>query len=201
MRTHRFYMLAVALMLGLSPALAQSTDTTAVDHAADHATADAMTPDGDVTVVKDVDARGDTPAYFSLRTNSLVDESQKDSDAWDLSFAGTAVRLNPGAMGALIDVAFEDVISVDEGELRPDEDGNLVIPGGSDQGWYSYDFMTHSVAPVPGRTLLVQAPDGAIAKVEFLSYYKGELDDPNVIGDPRFYSFRYTFISEDATSF
>ncbi|MEM1093628.1 MAG: HmuY family protein [Bacteroidota bacterium] len=201
MRTHRFYMLAAAFMLGLSPAVAQSTDTTAVDHAADHATAETMAADDNIIVVKDVDARSNTPAYFSLRTNSLVDAAQKDTDAWDLSFAGTAVRLNPNAMGALVDVAFDEVFTVYEDELKQDSDGDLVIPGGSDQGWYSYDFMTHSVAPVPGRTLLVQTPEGTFAKVEFLSYYQGEIDDPNVIGDPRFYSFRYTLLPEGETSF
>lgn len=193
MRPHRLSLLVPVLLLMVAPVAAQSSDTTAVEATADNV-------DGEI-VVKDIDARGDTPAYFSLRTNSLVDASQQDTDAWDLSFAGTAVRLNPNGMGALIDVAFDEVILVDEEELKRDEDGDLVIPGGSDQGWYSYDFATHSVSPVPGRTLLVQTPEGTVAKVEILSYYKGELDDPNVIGDPRFYSFRYTFLSEDAASF
>ncbi|GAB5518046.1 MAG: hypothetical protein RhofKO_02970 [Rhodothermales bacterium] len=180
MRTQRLFALAGLFLLGLAPVFAQTAE---------------------VIIVKDIDARGDTPAYYSLRTNSLVDVAQKDTDAWDVSFSGTNIRLNPKGQGAFLQDAFDDVAEVPAQGLKKDETGSTVIPGGSDQGWYNYDFMTHSITPVPERTLIVQTPEGAFAKLEILSYYQGELDDPNTIGEPRFYSFRYILLPEGTTAF
>lgn len=144
--------------------------------------------------------------YYSLRENSLVEESDSASTDWDIAFSGTTIYTNneasgPGDAGAIVlDQAFEaTTIAPSNGYAVDTTATNLAIPTGSDNGWYNYNTTTHIVTPLPDKTIIIQTADGQhYAKLSVISYYKG---DPDLSGDEfnnnpdeypsRHYTFEY----------
>ncbi|OYX13525.1 MAG: hypothetical protein B7Z16_15555 [Algoriphagus sp. 32-45-6] len=129
--------------------------------------------------------------YFSLEQNELVSET----DAWDLAFKGTTIRVNASrnVTAALANGIFEEITEVPaNATFATDTETTFAIPTGSGSGWYNYNSATFTVTPIPGRVILVKTTEGNYAKIEILSYYKGNppADQINPMTTP---SAHYTF--------
>lgn len=137
-----------------------------------------------------------------LETTSATD--------WDIAFRGTAIIINGGVSLGTIDEpersgngaayiatgTFASINEVNSSMFVQDSDTGYAIPGGSGNGWYTYEFMTNTIEPIPGRVLVIRTRDNRYAKMEILSYYK---DAPDVItpeiaaNDLRYYTFNYVY--------
>ncbi len=139
---------------------------------------------------------------FSIRDGSIVSNSDSLTTKWDIGFAGTTIITNsgvrgPGQGGAIIlkDVDFNSVTEAPETGYRIENSlTDLAIPTGSGNGWYNYDPQTHVVSPIPGRVIIIRTADGKYAKLQIISYWKG---NPQPI-DPyqykeRYYTFKYVY--------
>lgn len=143
---------------------------------------------------------------FDFATGS---ETVSDTD-WDIAFRGTAIIINGGASLGTIDEparsgngaayiatgTFAAITEVNSSMFVQDSDTGYAIPTGSGNGWYTYEFMTNTIEPIPGRVLVIRTRDNRYAKIEILSYYK---DAPDVItpdiaaNDLRYYTFNYVY--------
>ncbi|QXD16482.1 HmuY family protein [Rhodocaloribacter litoris] len=142
--------------------------------------------------VENLDA---TPAgwvYFSLRENGPVVVIDEADDDWDLAFNSVEVRVN--GTGQYVDEAFDALDEAPAGGYEAE------LPTGSGQGWYLYQFDTHTVIPIPDRVLVLRTRDGKYAKVQFLSFYR-DSPDGTPSGPPRYYTFRYVFQPDGTRSF
>lgn len=147
---------------------------------------------------------------FSLRDSSIISNSDSLTTKWDIGFAGTTIITNsgvrgPGKGGAIIltDVDFNSVKEAPETGYRIENSlTDLAIPTGSGNGWYNYDPQTHIVSPIPGRVIIIRTADGKYAKMQIISYWKG---NPQPI-DPfqhkeRFYTFKYVYQPDGSRKF
>lgn len=135
--------------------------------------------------------------FYSLRAGEIVlnydetDRADSASTAWDIGFRGTNLIFNGGSNGPgnggvlVLNDVFEDVTEAPEGEYTAS------MP--SDNNWYNYDFQTHVITPVPGRTMVVRTADGRYAKLRILSYYKGAPAEPTMEDTDRYFTFEYVF--------
>lgn len=152
---------------------------------------------------------GETPPfiYYSLESNSVVSSSSGD---WDIAFKGTTIIVNNGVSGdgnaeasVLNGVIFDELESVPAtAEFAIDTEEGNAIPTGSGNGWYLYDHTTHYVTPIAGMVILVKTNAGNYAKLEVLSFFKGnppaeELDVANMY----YYTFRYVLQSNGTMNF
>ncbi len=136
--------------------------------------------------------------------NFSTGQTTTSETAWDIAFRGTTIAVNGGtntgtadepqrtgeAAVAIVTGTFDEVTKVPEqANFKQDSSEGFAIPSGSNNGWYSYDFSTHTIAPIPGKILLFKTHDGKYAKVEILSYYK----DGDTTGESRYYTFKYVY--------
>lgn len=153
-------------------------------------------------------------AFFNLRNNTWVPNTDSASTNWDLAFSGTTIRINggtsgTGAGGAFVWVgAFDNLATVPaDSVFKTDNYPSYAITKGSGKGWYSYDGATNLLTPIPGRVLVIKIADGKYAKVEILNYYRGgatpsaSATDEIKTTEQRYYTFRYTFQSSGSTTF
>ncbi len=153
-------------------------------------------------------------AFFNLRTNTWVPNSDSASSNWDLAFSGTTIRINggtsgPGNGGAFVMVGtFDALASVPaDSTFKTDAAPNYAITRGSGKGWYSYDGATNLLTPIPGRVLVIRTANGNYAKVEILNYYRGGVTpsasatDEVKTSEQRYYTFRYTYQSNGTKTF
>ena len=134
--------------------------------------------------------------YFSFETNATV----QATDAWDIAIKGTTILVNGGISGngnaraAMMDGAFDEVTEIPADLIfKQDSQESLAIPSGSGQGWYNYNFMNHTVSPIPGRILLIQTHSGKYAKVEIFSYYQGNppMEEVTRMTPSAYYTFQF----------
>jgi len=144
--------------------------------------------------------------FYSLRTNSIVPNSDSLSPNWDLAFKGTTIRVNCGTSGIgnggayVYSGLFGDLKTIEINSLKKDTIGANAIPTGSGNGWY-YNVANpiNLIIPIPGRILAIRTADGGFAKVEILNYYKGGItpasnaSDSIKAYDSRYYTFRYSY--------
>jgi hypothetical protein len=141
--------------------------------------------------------------YFSLEENTIVGENED----WDLAFKGTTIRVNSAknVSSAIVTGIFEEINEVPSTAVfAKDTDTSFAIPTGSGTGWYNYNPATFTVTPIPGRVILVKTTKGNYAKMEILSYYKGnppvgEIDPMRT--PSAFYTFRYILQPNGSTKF
>ena len=135
-------------------------------------------------------------SYFSLEIGDVVEVVDAiNSDAWDIGFKRTQVKLNGGISGPgkgsvvmLTDTTFEDVTVAPEDGYLADSEGTLAIVPQSEKGWYIYTGPpTHWILPIEDRVFVITAADGTYAKVRFVGYYK---DNENK-QDSGFVTFEY----------
>ena len=134
--------------------------------------------------------------YFSFAAGDVVEvEGAENSEAWDIGFKLTQVKLNGGISGPgmgsvvmLTETTFEAVTAAPADGYREDTEDTLAIVPQSEKGWYIYTGPpTHWILPLEDRVFVIKAADGTFAKVRFIGYYK---DNENK-QDSGFVTFEY----------
>lgn len=145
-------------------------------------------------------------AYFSFASGDTVNvEDAENSEAWDIGFQRTQVKLNGGISGPgmgsvvmLTETTFEAVTEAPaDGYLADTEDTLAIVPQ-SEKGWYIYTGPpAHWILPLEDRVFVIKAADGTFAKVSFIGYYK---DNENK-KDSGFVTFEYVHQSDGSRNF
>jgi hypothetical protein len=163
-----------------------------------------VVPDLKITEVKDLDGSAETKkdsAFFSLALNKEVSSSEK----WDIKFKGTTISVSGTAQ--LLQLSngqlFETYTTAPASGFVADD-----IKGSG--SWYNYTATTepqHAIIPVPGKIIVLKTTDGKYAKVEILSYYKG---NPSTSSESfkelttrpaaKTYTFRYVYQADGSTN-
>lgn len=158
----------------------------------------------DLTVVKKTDVDGSTATvYYSLALNKQV----LATEAWDLSFAGTTISTNTNVSAQLVDGVFSTYVTA------PTTGYNLKTSFAGSGSWYTYSFNTlpmHIVNPQPGKLIIVKTADAKYAKVEMISYYKGNptikstssgaTDAEFGTDKTKFYTFQFAYQADGTTN-
>ena len=219
MTLHRIASLLLALVLtvGLT-ACGDSTDPVGPGESTDLTvtTAEDVPADPVTRVVGGRPMGSGQFTFYNLRdgevvlSSSATDRADSNSTAWDLALQGTTIRVNGGTSGPgdgaayVAEAAFEEITSADAARFQTDASGGLAIPGGSGNGWYTYNANGENyVRPIPGRTLVIRTADGSgTAKIRILSYYRGNPDLPadRDAHPSRYYTFDYVY-QPDGSSF
>jgi len=124
----------------------------------------------EVVTVNDLDGATKGYACFSLEKRQEVEESSAD---WDFKISGTTISFGNGASGQLA----EGILS--SYSVAP-ESGYASTDIGGSNSYYTYTNATepqHAVLMKPGVLIIVKTGKGKYAKIEMVSYYKG---NPNV---------------------
>ncbi|EPX62810.1 putative lipoprotein [Cystobacter fuscus DSM 2262] len=158
--------------------------------------------DGSVTTI--VDAT-DGAAWRALDLDTSEAAEAAVQSAWDVSFQRFHIRTRGGVNGtggvgvALLPDTFEsitqapasgyheDAADSDDTDSEPDNVFERV-----EDGWYSYDVMTHTLTP-RARTYVLRSDAGRYFKLRMLSYY-----DP--AGSPAVLSFRWKQVDPPSPS-
>lgn len=145
-------------------------------------------------------------AYFSFASGDTVNvEDAENSEAWDIGFQRTHVKLNGGISGPgmgsavmLTETTFEAVTEAPaEGYLADTEDTLAIVPQ-SEKGWYIYTGPpAHLILPLEDRVFVIKAADGTFAKIRFIGYYK---DNENK-KDSGFVTFEYVHQPDGSLNF
>jgi hypothetical protein len=163
-----------------------------------------VVPDLKITEVKDLDGSAETKkdsAFYSLSLNKEVTSSEK----WDIKFKGTTISVSGTAQ--LLQLSngqlFETYTTAPASGFVADD-----IKGSG--SWYNYTATTepqHAIIPVPGKIIVLKTTDGKYAKVEILSYYKG---NPSTSSESfkelttrpaaKTYTFRYVYQADGSTN-
>ena len=166
-------------------------------------------PDLEVQEIKDINtnkAENDGHfVFFNLADGKVVPFTDSASTKWDIAFSNTSIILNGGlngpgnAAGQLIDGIFGELTEAPESGYKEDAEGE---PGIS-KDWYHYTAMEepmHAILPVAGKILVIKTAGGKYAKIEIISYYKGNPDtSTQEFADyinrvpSGYYTFRYVY--------
>ena len=145
-------------------------------------------------------------AYFSFASGGTVDiVDAENSEAWDIGFQITKVKLNSGVSGPgiggvvmLTETTFEAVTEAPADGYREDTEDTLAIVPQSEKGWYIYTGPpAHWILPLEDRVFVIKAADGTFAKVRFIGYYK---DNENK-KDSGFVTFEYVHQPDGSHNF
>lgn len=120
----------------------------------------------EVIAVKDLDGYTKEAVYFSLEQGKEVEESSTD---WDIKLSGTTISFGNEATGQLVEGIFASYLNAPENGFS---ESNI---GGSNS-YYTYtnnDEPLHTVLMKPGVLIIVKTGKGNYAKIEMISYYKG----------------------------
>lgn len=153
----------------------------------------------DLTVNKVSELNGTAgTVYYSLSLNKAV----QATEAWDLSFAGTTIATSGSAQ--IVDGVFSAYTTAPTTAYT---DKASFAGSGS---WYTYSFdkmPMHIVVPQAGKLLIVKTTGGKYAKIEMLSYYKGNptIKTTSVGTDPEFantkiYTFQFAYQADGTTN-
>ena len=144
--------------------------------------------------------------YFSFAAGDVVDvEDAATSEAWDIGFQRTQVKLNGGVSGPgegsvvmLTETTFAAVNAAPADGYVADTADTLAIVPQSEKGWYLYTGApTHWILPLEDRVFVVKAADGTFAKLRFVGYYK---DNENK-QDSGFVTFEYVHQPDGSPNF
>ncbi|WKN43024.1 HmuY family protein [Tunicatimonas pelagia] len=131
--------------------------------------------------------RGRDTTYFDLESGQIVPDDQANTTEWDIAFDNTDILVNSGISGSgqveaqIVEGVFESIGSAPENGYRTDADSALAIPAGPEfeNSWYRYTAETRparAVLPIPGRVIVLRTNEGNFAKLEIISWYKGNPD-------------------------
>ncbi|MCG9134177.1 HmuY family protein [Candidatus Poribacteria bacterium] len=144
--------------------------------------------------------------YFSFATGDVVEvEDAENSEAWDIGFQRTQIKLNGGISGPgmgsavmLTETTFEAVTAAPADGYREDTEDTLAIVPQSEKGWYIYTGPpTHWILPLEDRVFVIKAADGTLAKVQFVGYYKDNVNKE----DSGFVTFEYVHQPDGSQNF
>lgn len=170
---------------------------------------DPVEKQGSTTTVRDLPA--DTASqkeftYFSLRDSAVVPAADSAGTGWDLAFSGTSIRINGGTGRAgqggvvmLRNTDFDTLSEAPKGGYAADTSSTQLAV----KGWYQYTGATgmppHAILPIAGTVLVIKTAEGKYAKLQFLSYYKGNPQIGSATPEKaRFYTFKY-FLQPNGT--
>ena len=183
----------------------ETTDTTPPETTGTEATVEE--PVGLEALTFTIDATNrEAWVYFSFATGDVVEvEDAENSEAWDIGFQITKVKLNGGISGPgmgsvvmLTDTTFEAVTEAPADGYKADTEDTLAIVPQSEKGWYIYTGPpTHWILPLEDRVFVIKAADGTFAKVRFIGYYK---DNENK-KDSGFVTFEYVHQPDGSPNF
>ena len=165
--------------------------------------------------VRDLAADTATPAtnlftYYSLSTGAVVPASDSATNKWDIAIRSTTIIINGGALRAgtasalvLNGTAFDSVSEAPATGYANDTlaTTKLAIPTGSGNGWYNHAVVApNTITPKPGVVIVLKTASGKYAKIEILSYYKGNpvIGSTTPVEKARLYTFRY-FVQTDGS--
>ena len=166
----------------------------------------------EVNTVEDLMADGQF-AFYNLEEGVIVSSADSASTKWDLAFRNTSILVNGGTSGPgqgaaqVVEGIFEELEEAPADGYQTDTEEGPAI-----QGWYTYTSDTatpfHAVLTEPGKVIMLKTANGKYAKVEILSYYKGNPDtstaefaDTDTRADDRYYTFRYIIQPDGSRSF
>jgi len=150
--------------------------------------------------------------YYSLSTGAQVTGADTATSKWDVKFKGTSIFINGGTSGTgttqaqIVSSTFETLTTAPTADYKTDATGAPAI-----SGWYTYTATTepqHAILTIPGKIIVIKTSDSKYAKVEMISYYKGNpntttAEFANLATRPasRFYTFRFAYQGDGTTSF
>jgi hypothetical protein len=178
-------------------------------------TKDNETPEpaaADLTVNTVADLDGSKGAvYYSLSTNKQVTGDDITAGKWDLKFSTTSIFVNGGTSGTgktqaqVVNNTFADLTTAPADGYKTDATGVNAITG-----WYKYTNETvpqHAILAIPGKIIVIKTSDGKYAKLEMISYYKGNPDTTTpIFADlatrpaSSYYTFRFAYQANGSTS-
>ncbi|EHQ30769.1 HmuY family protein [Mucilaginibacter paludis] len=150
--------------------------------------------------------------YYSLSTGAQVTGADTATTKWDIKFNKTSILINGGTSGTgtsqaqVASSTFESLTAAPTTGFKTDATGAPAI-----SGWYTYTATTepqHAILTVPGKIIVIKTSDGKYAKVEMISYYKGNPNtttatfaDLTTRPASSYYTFRYAYQGDGTTSF
>ena len=153
-----------------------------------------------------------TTVYYSLSTGTQITGADTATTKWDIKFKGTSLFINGGTSGTgttqaqIVSSTFETLTTAPAADYKTDANGAPAL-----SGWYTYTNTTepqHAILTVPGKIIVIKTSDNKYAKVEMISYYKGNpntttAEFANLATRPasRFYTFRFAYQGDGTTSF
>jgi len=122
--------------------------------------------------------------YFNLSSGTTVPPSDSGTTKWDIAFKTTTIKVNSGTSGPgtaaaqVVSSGFDDLVEAPAGGYATDGASGFAVPAGSGSGWYTYTGTAtsgpqHAILPIAGKTIVVKTANGKYAKIQILSYYKG----------------------------
>jgi hypothetical protein len=122
--------------------------------------------------------------YFNLTTGTIVPATDSATTKWDIAFRTTTIKVNSGTSGPgtasaqIVSTGFDDLLEAPADGYATDGASGYAISTGAGKGWYTYTGPAtsgpqHAVLPIAGKTIVVKTANGKYAKIQILSYYKG----------------------------
>jgi HmuY protein len=152
-----------------------------------------------------------TNVYYSFSTGAQITGADTATSKWDIKFKGTSIFINGGTSGTgttqaqIVSSTFEALTTAPTADYKTDATGAPAI-----SGWYTYTATTepqHAILTVPGKIIVIKTSDSKYAKVEMISYYKGNpntttAEFANLATRPasRYYTFRFAYQGDGTTS-
>jgi hypothetical protein len=167
----------------------------------------------DVIFVADLAADQGT-TFFSLRNNAIIPAEDSAGLDWDIAFNATNIYLNGGvsgggeAAGQVRSGIFDEVLAAPASGYLQDNEEAPALSATRGNAWYIYNdgnsMPPFAVLMIPGRVVHLKTADGGFAKLELLSYYKGNPDTgspdfANLQTRPasRYFTFRYALADSE----
>ncbi len=149
--------------------------------------------------------------YFSLSTGLEVKGADTLTNKWDIKFRRSSIFVNSGTSGTgttqaqLVSNIFENLSTAPTDGYKADATGAPATAG-----WYNYTGETgtpkHVILMVPGKIIVLKTAENKYAKLEMLSYYKGNPNptsaaflDASTRTPSRYYTFRYILQPDGST--
>lgn len=154
------------------------------------------------TFAQEVKAHGNLNAsnemvFFNLEKGQIVEAAKANTLEWDIAFQKTTILFNSGTSGPgktvaqLLDTNFDQLSKAPLNDgYKSDKENGKAIPTGSGNGWYTYDMESHTISPIPNKTILIRTTAGKHYKFEIVSYNRDQKD----YEQPGFYSFRFALL-------
>ncbi|MEO6285257.1 MAG: HmuY family protein [Dyadobacter sp.] len=163
-----------------------------------------VVPDLKISEVKDLDGSAESKkdsAFFNLSLNKEVTSSEK----WDIKFKGTTISVSGTAQ--LLQLSNGQLFETYTTAPASGFDATDIKGSGS---WYNYTATTepqHAIIPVPGKIIVLKTADGKYAKIEMISYYKGNpstsaeaFKDLTTRPAAKTYTFRFVYQADGTTN-
>ncbi|TAE39063.1 MAG: hypothetical protein EAY66_02740 [Sphingobacteriales bacterium] len=167
----------------------------------------------EIKTIADLDGSkttGNGGTYFSLSTGLEVKGADTLTNKWDIKFTRSSILVNSGTSGGgstqaqVVNGVFENLSTAPTDGYKADAAGTPATAG-----WYTYTgpgVPPHAILVVPGKIVVLKTAENKYAKLEMLSYYKGNpnptsaaFTDMATRTPSRYYTFRYVLQPNGST--